>query len=318
MATLFPKKGKRARTAEAAAIAAEAAAAAESAAADAGVSVFAQFERVDGEKVGPTVDLPVSVTGRDMDLVLNELTSSSGSEQKYEFFVDGVQITGKLSAVLAKLQLSSESVVAIQFQPQSIFRIAAVTRCTSSLPGHTDAITCAQFSPDCLQLATGSGDACVRLWDMNTETPRIVCKGHTNWVLSVAWSPDGSTVASGSKDNTVRLWNAASGELKGKALKSHTAFITCICWQPIHIGADKAQLVSSSKDSTLKVWNADTAALLRTLSGHSSSVTCVRWTGNNFLVSSSQDKTMKVRPSLRALARSVSNTIVMFGTPKQE
>jgi WD40 repeat protein len=44
----------------------------------------------------------------------------------------------------------------------------------------------------------------------------------------------------------------------------------------------------------LQVWNADTSALLRTLSGHSSSVTCVRWTGNNFLISSSQDKTMKV------------------------
>ncbi len=182
MATLFPKKGKRARAADAAAIAAEAAAAAEASAAEAGVSVFAQFERVDGEKVGPTVDLPVSVTGRDMDLVLNELSGNSGSEQKYEFFVGGIQITGKISAVLGKLQLSSESVVAIQFQPQSIHRIAAVTRCTSSLPGHTEAIICSQFSPDCLQLATGGGDACVRLWDMNTETPRFVCKGHKNWV----------------------------------------------------------------------------------------------------------------------------------------
>ena len=181
MATLFPKKNKRARAAEATAIAAEAAAAAESAAAEVGVSVFAQFERIDGEKVGPTVDLPISVTGRDMDLVLNELAMAS-SEQKYEFFVGGVQVTGKLSAVLGKLKVSSESVVTIQFQPQSIFRIAAVTRCTSSLPGHTEAITCAQFSPDCLHLATGGGDACVRLWDMNTETPRFVCKGHKNWV----------------------------------------------------------------------------------------------------------------------------------------
>jgi hypothetical protein len=83
MATLFPKKGKRARAAEAASIAAEAAAAAESAAAEVGISIFAQFERVDGEKVGATVDLPVSVSGRDMDLVLNELSSNASSEQKY-------------------------------------------------------------------------------------------------------------------------------------------------------------------------------------------------------------------------------------------
>ena len=160
----------------------------ESAAAEAGIIVFAQFERrVDGEKVGPPVDLPVSVTERDMDLVLNEL-SSGASEQTYEFFVDGIQITGKLSAVLSKQQLVSESVVTIQFQPQSIHRIAAVTRCSSSLSGHTESITCAQFSPDCLQLATGSGDACVRLWDMNTETPRIVCKGHKNWVRAASQS----------------------------------------------------------------------------------------------------------------------------------
>ena len=58
------------------------------------------------------------------------------------------------------------------------------------------------------------------------------------------------------------------------------------------------QRLSSRTNSTLKVWNADTATLLRTLSGHSSSVTCVRWTGNNFLVSSSQDKTMKVCAAL--------------------
>jgi ribosome assembly protein 4 len=186
MATLFPKKGKRARAAEAATIAAEAAAAAESATALAGVSIFAQFERVDGEKVGPTVDLPVSIKSRELDLVLNELTSQGDSEQKYEFFVNGIQITGNLSDVLGKLQLSNESVVTIQFQPQSIFRIAAVTRCTSSLPGHTEAIICTQFSPDCLQLATGSGDGCVRLWDMNTETPRIVCKGHKHHVADPA------------------------------------------------------------------------------------------------------------------------------------
>jgi hypothetical protein len=104
---------------------------------------------------------------------MNELTNIASSEQKYEFFVDGVQVTGKLSTVLAKLQLSSESVVAIQFHPQSMFRIADVTRCTSSLPGHTDDIACAHLNPDCLQLttATGNGGACVRQWGMNTETP---------------------------------------------------------------------------------------------------------------------------------------------------
>ena len=43
--------------------------------------------------------------------------------------------------------------------------------------GHAEAVLCVSFSPDGKQLASGSGDTTVRLWDLNTETPLFTCKG---------------------------------------------------------------------------------------------------------------------------------------------
>ncbi len=72
-----------------------------------------------------------------------------------------------------------------------------VTRCTSSMPGHTQPVVVAQFSHDGRYLASGAGDNTVRFWDISTETPRFECKVHTQYVLALAWAPDATRLASG-------------------------------------------------------------------------------------------------------------------------
>ena len=45
----------------------------------------------------------------------------------------------------------------------------------------------------------------VRLWNIDSESPKHTCKGHSNWVLCIAWSPDGRVIASGSMVERCRL-----------------------------------------------------------------------------------------------------------------
>ena len=67
----------------------------------------------------------------------------------YSFFVNDKEITDRLDLTLTEWELEdSEQVLEIVYQPQAVFKVRAVTRCTSSIPGHAEAVISAQFSPD--------------------------------------------------------------------------------------------------------------------------------------------------------------------------
>ena len=62
------------------------------------------------------------------------------------------------------------------------------------------------FSPDGKQLASGTFDRTVGLWDTATWACIKTLEGHDDDVRSVHFSPDGRQLASCSDDRTVRVW----------------------------------------------------------------------------------------------------------------
>jgi WD40 repeat protein len=58
-----------------------------------------------------------------------------------------------------------------------------------------------------IELASGSYDDTVRVWDTQTGQCQQTLEGHSHLVSSVVFSPDGSRLASGSHDGTVRVWD---------------------------------------------------------------------------------------------------------------
>ncbi|KAK8741136.1 hypothetical protein OTU49_002514, partial [Cherax quadricarinatus] len=221
------------------------------------VNTLAQFQSETGETAGPPIELPLSLARDKLQQILNTLLEQE-EQTPYSFFVNEKEVTGSLNGVIDS-STSEEKVMVILYQPQAVFRVRAITRCTSSLAGHAEAVLSASFSPDGQHLASGSGDTTVRFWDINTETPHFTCKGHRHWVLVTAWSPDSVCLASGCKAGQIFIWDPKTGK---QVLSNHLQCVTALRWS----GEDL--LYSASQDRTIKVWRASDGTMCRTLQGH--------------------------------------------------
>lgn len=150
---------------------------------------------------------------------------------------------------------NTEETIKLVYAPQAQFRVRAVGRCSSEIPGHDGSIIAAQFAPfGASRLATGSGDCSARIWDTDTETPLFQLKGHSNWVSCISWSPDGRVLATGSMDCSIRCWNPKKGVQIGQPLKRHTKPIMSIAWEPFHLALDRC------KNSTKRDCNGNSAS----------------------------------------------------------
>lgn len=270
--------------------------------------ISVQFVSETGEAPFPPFEVPRDITPAKLLLIIRAfLTEDEEKNRPYLFFVNNAEITEDLASVLKYQLIDYESTLSIVYQPQAVFRVRGVTRCTSSLSGHGEPVVTALFSPTGRHLASGSGDKTVRLWDLTTETPQHVCKGHLGWVLALAWAPDGALLASGDKTGQVILWDPETGKARGRPLVGHKQWITSLSWEPLHLGdGTSRRLASASKDGAVRVWDAVQGKCLRVLTSHTASVTCLKWGGSSLLYSASQDRTIKVwRATDGALCRTL-------------
>lgn len=268
-------------------------------------NVLIRFQAADsGEGVGGSVRVPGGITEKQLEELLNNLQGSSSEPVPYSFALlkneenELLDIKDDLyHSVLKPGIKTTEDFLTIVYAPRAVFKVRPVTRSSAAIAGHGSTILCCLFAPnDSGRMCSGAGDSTARIWDCFTSTPFKTLTGHTSWVLCVAYSPCGSMIATGSMDNTIRLWNAETGDAIGKPLVSHLKWISSIAWEPLHLVKDgeTPRLVSGSKDGTVKLWDTSRRICLLTLSGHTNSVSCVKWSGSNIVYSASHDKSIKV------------------------
>ena len=211
----------------------------------------------------------------------------------YSFFLNQEEVTNTIQELVTKQDVSIETVLPIVYRPQALFRVNSVARCTSSLPGHNEAILHVSFSADGQHLASGSGDATVRIWDVNTETPKTTLRGHRNWVLAVAWSGCGKKLASGGMDCEIRIWDPSTGRPLGKTLKGHNKPVTALAWEPLMANPNSVRIASASKDGVIRVWDTVRSTCLMSFSGHTQPLRALKWGGAGYIYSGGQDRVVK-------------------------
>lgn len=132
----------------------------------------------------------------------------------------------------------------------------------------TESINAVAFSPNSLQVASGSSHRALRVWDLSSKEILLTIRGHKKSINAVAFSSDGLQVISASSDHTIKAWDVKS-QIQQFSLTGHkdsvNAFAISYCGK---------YLISASSDTTLKVWDLQSFKEIVSFTGESSMNCC--------------------------------------------
>lgn len=153
-------------------------------------------------------------------------------------------------------------------------------RCSIKIfKGHTNGIVSLQFDDNVL--ITGSYDATIKVWDLETCEEIRTLRGHDSGIRCLQF--DDTKLISGSLDHTIKVWNWHTGECLS-TFTGHDSGVIGLHFDP----ALPALLASGSADHTVKMWNFEdkTSFVLR---GHTDWVNSVKIDANSRTVFSASD-----------------------------
>ncbi|KAK0556590.1 hypothetical protein OC846_001034 [Tilletia horrida] len=197
------------------------------------------------------------------------------------------------------------------------------------LAGHSAEVFLSAWNPAVPgQIASGAGDATVRIWDVPLTSKnssaganlakaggstRIdatsICKhlplSDKRDVSALDWNPDGTLLASGSYDGILRLWTA-QGDLY-LVMPMHSGPIFGVQWN-----RTGSQILTGSADGTAIVWDLSSGKVRQQFSIHSDSVLDVDWLTTSRIPASAYSGAPKASngPALPAVNLSPSHDVI--------
>ncbi|MFB2893410.1 trypsin-like peptidase domain-containing protein [Aerosakkonemataceae cyanobacterium BLCC-F50] len=161
------------------------------------------------------------------------------------------------------------------------------------------------ISPNGQMIAAGSSvdNGVIRIWNLQSGKLLHSLTGHSNYIWSIAFCSDSQTLVSSSTDKTIRVWDVNKGQLL-RTLSGNLNIIRAVAVSPYgstiasgnYSNKDLSGGESSTEDdATIKLWNRNTGELLRTLKGHSGTISSLAIDPfGHILASGSYDGTIKI------------------------
>lgn len=199
------------------------------------------------------------------------------------------------------------------------------------LDGHTDFVKCLLYVPAFDLLLSGSSDSHIKAWSLDTFKCLYTLKGHTRGVESMALGPD-NVLYSGGSESSIRRWviTATKGKADGEPSWLHETSVYSLLYdenseslwtasadrtsRQLSIDAEsklveeshfdhpdyvrdivihQGWLITACRDEDIRVFEVGSGKLKYTLQGHFSEVSSLCLVGNNTLLSTSLDATMR-------------------------
>jgi WD40 repeat protein len=111
------------------------------------------------------------------------------------------------------------------------------------------------LSPNDHQIAIGTTEGKIYLWDLELEKPCAKLEGHKDWVRCIAYSPCGQWITSVSDDKTVGIWRRQlSGGVeswsRAHSINAFFGHVEKVAWNPVV----PMEFVTSTLNGTVQVW----------------------------------------------------------------
>lgn len=155
---------------------------------------------------------------------------------------------------------------------------------------HFGGVTCFDYSPNGVVVATGGDDGKLKVWDTQNGSCLLTFNEHKGPVSDVVFGESGRTVVTASFDGTVKAFDVVGGrcfrtftapeyvEFYRVAMDSHGEFVAAVGRGGLEI----------------YLWAMSTGKLVETLTTHTAPVSCIAFTPTVNLVSGSWDGTVRL------------------------
>lgn len=176
----------------------------------------------------------------------------------------------------------------------------------SKVRAHKTQVCGLKWSPDTQQLASGSDDCMVRVWNLRSaQSPALECSLHTAGVKGLAWSPhQHSLLASGGgkSDGHIHIWNTTN-DVTVKSVDTGSQ-VCNLAWSK---SVDEIVSTHGYSQFEVALWRCPSMTRTATLSGHSQRVLYLATSPDGSRIATgSGDYTVRiweVFPALRSIAR---------------